>query len=126
MCSGTNSQQKYYFSDKLKRSLSQMSQYPLTVVEAPSGFGKTTAVREYLHNEHPDAVRAWHTCLGEPSAVAWAAICELFAAVNRKAADQLKSLNMPKMDTLHYIEATLKSLQCQRETYLVSHAASGE
>lgn len=80
-----------------------MSQYPLTVVEAPSGFGKTTAVREYLHNEHPDAVCAWHTCLGEPSAVAWAAICELFAAVNRKAADQLKSLNMPKMDTLHYI-----------------------
>ena len=48
-----------------------MSQHPLTVVEAPSGFGKITAVREYLHNEPPDAVCAWHTCLGEPSAVAW-------------------------------------------------------
>jgi LuxR family maltose regulon positive regulatory protein len=51
-----NRSKTYCFSDKLKRQLDQMPYYPLTIVEAPSGFGKTTAVREYLkENLAPDA-----------------------------------------------------------------------
>lgn len=30
---------KYYFPDRLKEKLNQISDYPLTIVEAPSGFG---------------------------------------------------------------------------------------
>lgn len=43
-----NASELYYFSKQLKDRMSGMEQYPLTLVEAPSGFGKTTAVREYL------------------------------------------------------------------------------
>ncbi len=45
-----NQQIKYYFSERLKRQLEQISHHPLTIVEAPSGFGKTTTVREYLND----------------------------------------------------------------------------
>ena len=39
---------QYYFSPRIQKQLALIPRYPLTVVEAPSGFGKTTAVREYL------------------------------------------------------------------------------
>ena len=65
-------QRQYYFSEKLKQRLTRIPFYPLTVVEAPAGFGKTTAVREFLkENLPPDAREFWYTCLGEPAAAAW-------------------------------------------------------
>lgn len=51
--------QKIYLSDKLKSQLALIPEYPLTVVEAPSGFGKTTAVREYLKETFLDGVRQY-------------------------------------------------------------------
>lgn len=115
-----NQQNRYYFSERLKRQLDQLSNYPLTVVEAPSGFGKTTAVKEYL-KEKPSqgACEYWYTCLGEPASMAWLGICELFSNVNVKVADDLKSMNMPTMDTLFYMTAYLRDIHCQTETYLV-------
>ncbi len=110
----------YYFSDKLKRKLARIPYYPLTTVEAPSGFGKTTAIREYLKENLPyEAREYWYTCLGEPVSVAWMGICELFANVNAKVADDLKNLKMPTMDTLFYMITYLREVQCRTETYLV-------
>jgi len=109
----------YYFSDKLKERLSQIPYYPLTIVEAPSGFGKTTAVREYLRKELPDATCEWYTCLSEPIFVAWLRICNLFNCVDSESAEEMKRLRIPKMETLFDIENILQNLNCQKETYLV-------
>ncbi|HOO27872.1 MAG TPA: hypothetical protein PLU43_05365, partial [Lachnospiraceae bacterium] len=37
-----------YFSPRLLDKLEDIWNHPLTVVEAPMGYGKTTAVKEYL------------------------------------------------------------------------------
>lgn len=114
-----NPQKKYYFSDKLRNQLAQIPHYPLTIVEAPSGFGKTTAVREYLKEHLPQGAREyWYTCLGE-SATAWKGICELLSHVNETAAGDLKSLDVPTIDTLFYMVASLRNFRCKTETYLV-------
>ncbi|MDX9871220.1 MAG: LuxR C-terminal-related transcriptional regulator [Clostridia bacterium] len=113
-------QRAYYFSDKLKNQLVRIPLYPVTVVEAPSGFGKTTAVREYLReNLSSEDCEYWYTCLGEPSAVAWRGVCELFANINGEMAENLKSLGMPTMDTLMYLLTAFRELRCTAETYLV-------
>jgi LuxR family maltose regulon positive regulatory protein len=110
----------YYFSHRLKRQLNQIPHYPLTIVEAPSGFGKTTAIREYLRENLPDGAKEyWYTCLGEPASMAWKGICELLANVNSEIAANLKSLEMPTMDTLLHMMALLRDFDCQVETYLV-------
>ncbi len=115
-----NQHNNYYFSDKLKRQLGQISHHPLTIVEAPSGFGKTTAVREYLKEQiSHGACEYWYTCLGESASMAWMGICELFSNINVRVADDLKDLKMPTMDTLFYITAYLRDIHCQAETYLV-------
>jgi len=35
-----------YFSERITKAIRQVSDYPLTIVEAPMGYGKTTAVWE--------------------------------------------------------------------------------
>jgi LuxR family maltose regulon positive regulatory protein len=113
-------QKTYYFLDKLKMQLAQISHHPLTIVEAPSGFGKTTAVREYLKENLPyGSYEYWYTCLGESASMAWMGICELFSNVNGKVADDLKNLKMPTMDTLFYMATYLRDFHCQTETYLI-------
>ncbi|MGE7695099.1 LuxR C-terminal-related transcriptional regulator [Lysinibacillus sp. NPDC094177] len=115
-----NRQNKYYFKDKLKRQLDQISHHPLTIVEAPSGFGKTTAVREYLKENLPHgACEYWYTCLGESAPMAWMGICELFSNLNGKVADDLKNLQIPTMDTLFYMAKYLENIHCQMKTYLI-------
>ncbi|PYG88254.1 LuxR family maltose regulon positive regulatory protein [Ruminiclostridium sufflavum DSM 19573] len=115
-----NHKKRYYFSDKLTRKLAQISHYPLTVVEAPFGFGKTTAVREYLKANLPlDALECWYTCLGEPVSITWSGLCELLSNADAKAADSLKGFENPTMDTLFHIASYIKDFKCQAETYLV-------
>lgn len=111
---------KYYFSSRLKQRLNQISHYPLTVVEAPSGFGKTTALREYLNENIPQSACVyWYTCLGEPAAAAWRGICSLLANADSKIASGLTGLGMPILDTLPNFVSILQGIGCQAETYLV-------
>ena len=110
----------YYFSEKLRRKLDHISEYPLTVVEAPSGFGKTTAVREHLKKMVSHGAREyWYTCMGESASQAWREICELLSNATAKVADDLNNLKLPTMDTLFYMAAYLRNFQCQTEIYLV-------
>lgn len=113
-------QQKIYIPDRLKSQLAQIPCFPLTVVEAPSGFGKTTAVREYLKETLQDSARQyWYTCLSESPSAAWAGICDLFTNVNKDTAKNLKKLGFPTMDTLMYVSACFKDFSCVNETYMV-------
>lgn len=116
----SDQQQKYYFPEKLKKQLSQIIEFPLTIVEAPSGFGKTTAVREYLKGNLPQgSVQYWYTSLGEPGAIAWMGICELFSNVSGRVAEDLRNLKMATMETLFQIASYLRGISCERETWLV-------
>jgi len=104
----------------LKNQLTQLSRHPLTIVEAPSGFGKTTAVREYLRENIKDGAREyWYTCLGEPASVAWKGICGLLANVNSEIAAVLTNLEIPTIDSLMQIGMLLRTVDCKAETYLV-------
>lgn len=119
MLKTTPKQQKFYFSNRLKKQMDQIVQHPLTIVEAPSGFGKTTAIREYLRSEHPGAISVWYTCLGKSAAAAWAQMCDLLAGINRKAADELKKLKYPQEETLHYIRSAFKKLKTKKDIFFV-------
>ena len=109
----------YYFSQSLTSQLVKIPAYPVTVMEAPCGFGKTTAVREYFKSFPEGTRRHWYTCLGEPASIAWAGICWLFSQVDEDAAEKLTKLQMPTMNTMIYVAPILQNLRCTQETYLV-------
>ena len=115
-----NTNDLYYFSEQLTIHLAGMERYPLTIVEAPSGFGKTTAVQEYLKEHLPQsACEHWYTCLGEPTAKAWNGICDLFARIDSEVAEGMNKLEAPTADTLADFAALSRKLHCPSETYLI-------
>ena len=125
-------EEKFFFPRELISRLDGIFDYPLTFVEAPSGFGKTTAVKEYLRDRLPETAREhWHTCLGEPPLKAWEGICRLFGdsvarqtpvhggETRRDIASRLTELFPPTMESLPDIAALMRECRCEAETFLV-------
>lgn len=109
----------YYFSHRLLKKLEGMDHHSVTVVEAPSGFGKTTAVREYLNIHKPHAVQHWYTCLGESPRKAWRGICDVLSMIDDATSSVLRNLDLPTEDTLADMALSLRSLRCGSETFFV-------
>ncbi len=110
----------FYFNIRLQKKLQQIPKYPLSVIKAPSGFGKTTAVREYLRNNMPSGAQShWYTCLGEPPQKAWCSICKLFGKVDPSLEKNLLKLGFPNRENLAELVSVLQTSACQLETYLV-------
>ncbi|HPK07389.1 MAG TPA: hypothetical protein PK773_06255, partial [Aminivibrio sp.] len=107
------------FPRHLRTLLERIPDHPLTVVEAPSGFGKTTAVREFLGEPvRVNSRRNWYTCFGERASKAWEGFCRLFGNVDMEAARKLKRLFPPTVEILPDIAAILGQCRCDVETYL--------
>ena len=67
---------RYHFPERLQKKLAGIPLHPLTIVEAPSGFGKTTALREFLQiKAEQGASEHWYTCFGESLFSSWQGIC---------------------------------------------------
>lgn len=54
---------------RVNRQLDQIFSHPLTVIRAPMGFGKTTAMREYLREQGMDSI--WLSLLGSGGSLAY-------------------------------------------------------
>lgn len=110
----------YYLSRRLLQELEKILDYPLTVIEAPSGAGKTTAVREYLKEYIPQSVNEyWYTAIGETPARVWEYIYDAFYPFDSETAEALKYLGTPARETLGDIARLLKSCRCEAPTVLV-------
>lgn len=58
-----------YFTPRLLKKLDGITEYPLTIIEAPMGYGKTTAVREYLSNSEVNVL--WQRVYDSGTASFW-------------------------------------------------------
>lgn len=108
------------FPGGLQTLLERIPSFPLTLVEAPSGFGKTTAIREYLRELKGEALRqSWYTCFGERPSRSWEGFCRLLGTVDMDAAQGLKKLYPPSVETLADMASLMESITCDGETFLV-------
>ena len=82
-----------YFSDRLTEVLNQIPQYPLTVMEAPMGYGKTTAIQEYAAKN--GITTLWKTVRENDEAHFWSDFCEVFAELDRECSRKLAELGLP-------------------------------
>ena len=114
-----NSPCPYYFPEHLRKALSAIPDYPVTSIEADSGYGKTTAMREFLRNLSGNARAVWHTCFGEPPAKTWEGICRMFGEADAEVSPKLKELYPPTLETLSDIAAVMRELSCEDEIFLV-------
>ncbi|NLP41589.1 MAG: helix-turn-helix transcriptional regulator [Veillonellaceae bacterium] len=82
-----------YIRKPIRKALEKVWEYPLTVIEAPMGYGKTTAVREYLKNCKAKVL--WQTVADDSISGFWNGFCRLIAKLNNQCAISLIDLGAP-------------------------------
>jgi LuxR family maltose regulon positive regulatory protein len=82
-----------YMRDSLNQALRRIWDYPLTVVEAPMGYGKTTAVREFFKGRESEAL--WQTVANASAAGFWRGFSRLFAGREPVRAARLAQIGVP-------------------------------
>lgn len=109
-----------FFPKQLMERLNAVKVYPLTLAAAPSGFGKTTALRHFFDTQISETAQLiWHTFPAQPPNVCWKAFCALIGQFDPESAQRLTAAGAPDTDTLPEIEQIFKNLCCPEETYLV-------
>ncbi|MFT4107057.1 MAG: LuxR C-terminal-related transcriptional regulator [Lacrimispora sp.] len=109
-----------FFPRKLTEHLNSIKAYPLTLVEAPSGFGKTTALRHFFDSHVSKTAQViWHTFTVQQPGSSWKTFCSLIGQFDQESEEKLAVAGAPDEDTLPEIERIFQSLHCSEETYLV-------
>lgn len=82
-----------YMRKSINKALNKIWEYPLTVVEAPMGYGKTTAVKEYLKSGEAEVL--WQTLSDNSATGFWTGFSRLFRKQDPAAADSLAEVGLP-------------------------------
>ena len=108
-----------YIPPRIAHAVSAVTEKPLTLICAGSGYGKTTAVVSCLERVPRNTVYRWYTCFGEPPERAWEGICRLISFADARIGGYLGKLELPNVDHLGYISSLMSEISCERETILI-------
>lgn len=109
----------YYFAESMKTKLDRVLEFPLTVIEANSGFGKSTAVNEYFLKVTAQKYRKIHyTCLGELPENTWEGISTSVSEIDNEVGQYLKDLILPEKKNMGSIVSQMQYLFCEIPTIL--------
>lgn len=103
-----NKTRSLYFSDRVSGAMERIFDYPLTVVEAPMGYGKTTAVREHVRNARANVL--WLKVYSGSITDFWNGLCGLLGEADSDRSQSLAQLGFPN-DRVSLQEA-LKLVEC--------------
>ncbi|HWR28995.1 MAG TPA: LuxR C-terminal-related transcriptional regulator [Negativicutes bacterium] len=82
-----------YFSKRITEAMGGIFDHPLTIVEAPMGYGKTTAIREFLRNSQSQVL--WQPVYDSEPSSFWQDFGRLFAAIDEDCTHSLLELGFP-------------------------------
>ena len=106
----------HYYSDRLKQKLSQLRFAPATVVEAPSGYGKTTAIRDVLKHGIPQGTPVhWFAAVEESPQAGFRRLCCTINKIDNRAGERLLKIGLPNSANVGEACVALRSIQCNQE-----------
>ncbi|MEA4847420.1 MAG: LuxR C-terminal-related transcriptional regulator [Clostridiaceae bacterium] len=110
----------HYYSDRLKHKLDYLRTSLTAIVEAPSGYGKTTAIRDFLDAKVPESTPVyWFTAADEAPAVGFRRLCRKIEKIDGRVGERLLKIELPNAATVGEACDALRSIECKHEYYLV-------
>lgn len=107
-----------YFTERLRQQMSQITEYPCTLIEAPMGYGKTTTVREHVKNSSAQVV--WQRIYDDSVAGFWNGFCRQIGKFDEDVSLSLAALGFPNDSTTRYEALSLiEKVTLQKDTVLV-------
>jgi len=82
-----------YFHERIIKAVKEIADYPLTIVEAPMGYGKTTAVRELLAQNKVNVL--WQRVHDSSLSSFWNGFCNIFNEYDAARSQSLLQLQFP-------------------------------
>ena len=83
-----------YVNEKLTEKIDKINSHPLTVVEAPMGYGKTTAIKIYLNKFHTNYY--WQNIYTDSDIAFWQGFCRIISKINSNVGSCLENIGLPK------------------------------
>jgi LuxR family maltose regulon positive regulatory protein len=110
----------HYYTDRLKKKLEKLPFTRTAVVEAPSGYGKTTAIRDFLEAGIPQSAPVyWFTAADETLAAGFLRLCCEIQKIDSRAGGRLLEIGLPNAATAGQACDALRSIECRHQVYLV-------
>ena len=110
----------HYYSEHLQNKLDELRLEDAAVIEAPSGYGKTTAVRDTMENSIPEGTQVcWFTARDEHPTAGFHRLCREIEQIDPIAGQRLLKIEFPNAATVGEACSALQSIKCQNHTYLV-------
>jgi len=112
---------RYYFSARLQRKMKLLASSKAAVIEAPSGYGKTTVMRDYIKSRvtNNEAVYWFSAVDEELPAVLYRRLCREIGKIDGRAGDRLLEIDFPNAFTIGEVCDALRVIRCSRKTWLV-------
>jgi len=106
-----------FFPRRITEAMGKIFDHPLTIVEAPMGYGKTTAVREHVITR---ANLLWQNVYDDSNAVFWSDFCLLFKEFDNDRAGSLAQLGFPDDSvSMHAALTLIKNIPLLKQTVIV-------
>ena len=112
-----DSLEPHYYSERLRRKLNELRFASAAIVEAPSGYGKTTAVRDFLENQHTSVY--WFSAMDEAPEAGFRRLCYEIDKIDSISGERLLKTGLPNVATIGETCDALRTIQCRQDTYLV-------
>ncbi len=107
-----------YFPSRIIKALNGIPDHPLTIIEAPMGYGKTTAVREYLRNKGVDML--WQRIYDSGADSFWDGFARSFCELDSDRSQSLAYTRFPEDDTsMQKAIGLIKDIKLTDRTVLV-------
>ncbi|WP_461206296.1 response regulator transcription factor [Clostridium sp. DL1XJH146] len=107
-----------YIPEKLQKNFQSLYKYPLVILQAESGFGKTTAINEFLKNSNLHNIYSY-TCMGETAKKSWSGICDTFRYIDINLSNKLKSIGFPTKENLVDILNIISECDVKYEVWMI-------
>lgn len=106
------------FSSRITKAIGKAYDYPLTIVEAPMGYGKTTAVRECITLSNPNLL--WQNVYDDSKTFFWSDSCRLIEEMDNELAHNLMKLGFPDDHiSMHAALELIKNIAFLKRTVIV-------
>jgi len=110
----------HYYSERLIKKLSLLNISKAAIIEAPSGYGKTTAMQDYLKDTvaHGDDVY-WFTAVEEAPTALYRRLCREIEKIDSCTGERLHKIDFPNAFTIGEVCDALRSTGCSHKTWFV-------
>jgi len=110
----------HYYSDGLQRKMKMLTASKAAIVEAPSGYGKTTAMRDYLEANAASDNICWFTAVDEEApAMLYRRLCREIGKIDISVGERLLEIDFPNAFTIGEVCDALRSIKSNNRTWFV-------